>query len=174
MISNDDAIEDLIKRVKAKSRFDSMDNSIAKLTPTEYTVAVESALDVVNAFEPVTVFTLEQIYNNPKYLSTMRNILVDLAIRELVYTLMFDWLANSEESETIEMFTVSSKYSQYNALYDQLWSANEAKLTAIKKAVGVVIRGSSYATDYAIKISSMSYRVNLIARLQKSLRGTML
>jgi hypothetical protein len=129
-------ISDLTSRIKVKSRFDKADNSIDKITPKEYEIAIDSALDLINEYAPLTTFTLEQIYADTYLLTSLRRLLVDFAIRECVFTLAMDWLANSEESETIEQFTISSKYSQYRDLYDALWSSNEDKLASVKKSVG--------------------------------------
>ena len=170
-MTREEALADLISRAKNKSRFPKIDNSIPAPTDVEYTQAAEAALDIVNAYPPFTSFTIESVYNSVGYLSNIRPILVDLTIRELIFTLMMDWLANFEEGgETIEMFSIGSKYSSYNALYDALWASVEPRLTEAKKSLGFVVRGKAYATDYAVKVAGMQYKVNLINRLEKSMR----
>jgi hypothetical protein len=113
-LSIEEIYEAAIKEIDRRYRFPAFDDLINGPTDMEKQVAMEDAVGDINAYAPVTTFTLEGIFNG-KADVRLKNLVYLGTARNVIRTLLFDWTANGV-SATVEEFTFEDRKDRYEQL----------------------------------------------------------
>ena len=125
-------IEDLIKEVKLKARFDNIDDIVDLPSDEEIKAALFDTLDDINSLEPETNFLMKDILEMDD--TRWKRVLTLGTAANTVQTLVFDWTHNGFEADLNNGVNVTNRLSDYQSLLQSLKDEFDQRLEKLKTA----------------------------------------
>nr|DAX81727.1 MAG TPA: hypothetical protein [Bacteriophage sp.] len=125
-------INDLIKEVKLRARFDNIDDIVDLPSDDEIKAAIYDTLDDINSLEPETYLKLDTVLTIDD--TRWRRLLVLGTAANTVQTLVFDWTHNGFEADLNNGVNVTNRLSDYQTLLQSLKNEFDQRLEKLKNA----------------------------------------